>query len=104
MPKSFRLSLKQGNNCILARGKVGIIRNILSPSEKSNERILIVENFRNLENFYTEPLPSSDLRIFQVCHLSGDMIAVNMEEVNCKCVPLPYRDGFVSVPLIHSFV
>ena len=104
LPKSFRLSLKQGNNCILARGKVGIIRNILSPSEKSNERILIVENFRNLENFYTVPLPSSDLRIFQVCHLSGDMIAVNMEEVNCKCVLLPYRDGFVSVPLIHSFV
>ena len=104
LPKSFFLSLKQGNNCILARGKVGIIRNILSPSENSHERVLIVENFRNLNNFYTEPLPSSDLRIFQVGHLSGDIVAVNMNEVSCKCVLLPYRNSFVSVPLIHSFV
>ena len=104
LPKSFFLSLGQGNNCILARGKVGIIRNILSPNENSLERVLIVENFRNLNNFYTEPLPSSDLRIFQVGPLSGDIVSLNMNEVSCKCVLLPYRDSFVSVPLIHSFV
>ena len=104
LPKSFFLLLKQGNNCILARGKVVIIRNILSPSENSHERILIVENFRSLNNFHTEPVPSSDLRIFQVGHLSGDIVAVKMNEVSCKCVLLPYRNSFVSVPLIPSFV
>ena len=104
LSKSYFLSVKQGNNCILAGDKVGIIRNILSPSENSHERILLVENFRNLDNFYTEPLLSSDIRIFRVGHLTGDIVAININEVSCKCVLLPYRNNFIAVPLIHCFL
>ena len=102
--KSFFLSTKQGNNCILVGDKIGIIRNILSPSEQSHERVLLFENFRNQNSFYEEPLQSSDIRIYQVGNLSGDIVAVNIKEVICKYILLPHRNNFVAVPLIHSFL
>ena len=102
--KLFFLSTRQGNNCILVGDKIGIIRNILSPSEQSHERVLLFENFRNQNSFYEEPLQSSDIRIYQVGNLSGDTVAVNIKEVICKYVLLPHRNNFVAVPLIHSFL
>ncbi|KAG1693759.1 hypothetical protein GQR58_006991 [Nymphon striatum] len=37
------LSIHRGDNCILSNEKVGLIRNILSPSDDSTERILVIE-------------------------------------------------------------
>ena len=66
LANSFFLSIRQGNNCVLVEGQVRFIRNILSPCENSDVRVLLVENFKDIDNFFTEPLNSSDLCIFQV--------------------------------------
>lgn len=95
-------SVKDGNNCIFYRNCVGLIRNILSVSEDSLERVFIVENFRNMDNFFEEPLPSSDLHIFKLSRLSQETVAIHVNEVKSKCILLPYRNKFVSIPLIHS--
>lgn len=81
LPECY-MSVNRGNNCILSRGKVGLVRNILSPGEDMPEKVLVVEWFRgNPESFYTDPLHSSDLRIFRISQLQGDIRTVSIKEV-----------------------
>jgi len=56
LPNSFFLSIRQGNNYVLVEGQVRLIRNILSSCENSDVRVLLVENFKDIDNFFTEPL------------------------------------------------
>ena len=104
LPHYF-LSVQQGNNCILCDDKVGLIRNILSPSEQSLERVFVVQWYRGILGcFYTEPLHSSDLRVFRVSRLHEDTASVKLENITCKCVLLPYKNDFVVVPLLHTLL
>lgn len=103
LPKYF-LSIQLGNNCVLVGDKVGLIRNILSPSDVSMERIFVVQWYSGaLHSFYTEPLHSSDLRVFRVSWLHENTAAVSLKDITCKCILLPYKNDFVVVPLSHSF-
>jgi len=98
------ISIKRGDNCILSGEKVGLVRNILSPSEDSLERIFVVQWFRGGQScFYCDPLHSSDLRIFKVFHLNDHVSTIQMRDISSKCVLLPYRDQYVAIPLMHSF-
>ena len=97
-------SVHQPDHCIIARDKVGLIRNILTQSEDDVDIVLVVEWFRGVSvSFFEEPLPSSDLRIFKVCHLADDVTIVDVREVTSKCVLLPCMDYYVAVPLVHTF-
>ncbi|WAR11984.1 hypothetical protein MAR_026164 [Mya arenaria] len=103
LPKYF-LSVQQGNICILVGDKVGLVRNILSPSEEATERIFVVQWYSGvLGCFYIEPFHSSDLKVFRVSRLHEDTAAVSLKDITCKCVLLPYKNDFVVVPPIHSF-
>ena len=98
------LSEHQPDNCIIARKKLGLIRNILSQSEDEGDRVLVAEWFRGEPvSFFEQPLPSSDLRIFKVCHLADDITMLDVREVTSKCVLLPCMDYYVAVPLVHTF-
>lgn len=99
------LSIHRGDNCVLSGEKVGLIRNILSPSDNSTERILVIEWFRgNIGNFFTVPLHSSDLRIFTIAQLCEDINTIKISDITCKCVLLPYKDYYVVIPLSHTLV
>jgi len=104
LPNSVFLSVQEGDNCVLVQGKVCIIQNILSPTEDSEEKLLLVEAFSDSTDFYSEPLQSSDLCIFRVSRLSGDIQAVNVSEIAGKCILFPYRNEHVAFPLIHTLV
>ena len=55
-------SVRQPDHCIIARDKVGLIRNILTQSEDDVDRVLVVEWFRGVPvSFFEEISPSSDL-------------------------------------------
>jgi hypothetical protein len=97
LPDAF-LSSHEPDNCIIARGRVGLIRNILSSSEESEEW------FRGVPNsFFIEPLNSTNLRIFKLTSLVDNITVLDFQEITSKCALLPCRDYFVSVPLIHNF-
>ena len=97
-------SVHQHDHCIIARDKVGLIRNILTQSEDGGDRILVVEWFRGVPvSFFGEPLLSSDLQIFKVCHLADDVTTLDVREVTSKCVLLPCMDYYVAFPLVHTF-
>lgn len=95
---SVLLSCSFGDNCILVSDKIGLIRNILSGGEGY---LLLVEWFRDNDNFFTSPLASSDLRIFHVRNLSETLSTIKVSDVTSKCVLVPHKHGFVTVPLIH---
>jgi len=103
-PSNVFLSVKEGNNCVIVQDKVCTIQNILSPAEDSEERLLVVDPFSDATQFYSEPLLSSDLRIFRVKQPSGDIHVVNVSEIVGKCILLPYRNGHVAIPLIHTLI
>lgn len=82
----------------MSGGKVGLIRNILSPGDNTSEKMLIVEWFRgHPNNFFTEPVLSSDLKIFKVSQKQGDIAAIMLTEVTCKCVLVPFQDQYVVI-------
>jgi len=99
----FYLSIKQGDNCIFARGKAWLITNILSLAEDCRERLLIVESFTNATEFYTQPLQSTDLHIYKVGQPSDNIEVVNLNEITAKCVILPCKSKYVVIPLLHTF-
>ena len=99
----FYLSIKQGDNCIFARGKAWLITNILSLAEDCRERLLLVESFPNATEFYTLPLQSTYLHIYKVGQPSDTIEVVNLNEITAKFVILPFKSKYVVIPLLHTF-
>lgn len=96
------LSIKRGDNCFLINDEVAIVKNILSLSE-SPEKVVVYQKFINVSNFFIWPLLSSDLRIVHVRNLSKNLHVASFLEISCKCVMLPLTDGYVCIPLVHTF-
>ena len=61
----------------------------------------VMECFLHVENFFGDPLPSSDLGIFFACNLSGKLEIGVLNEIQRKYVMFPYKMGNVLVPLGH---
>ena len=100
LPSVF-LSCNFGDNCILASDKIGLTRNILCEGEGCDKHLL-VEWFRDNEDFFTRPIKSSDLRIFKVRNLAESFSLVKVNESISKCVLMPHKHKLVAVPLIHD--
>ena len=66
------------------------------------ERLIVVEPFLSAVDFYSEPLPSSDIRIFKVSRPSGNIQVLDVNEVTVKCVLLPYKSKHVAGSLLHT--
>lgn len=99
--RSFFISIKQGDNCILTTGgKACLVRNILS---NGSACFIVVEEFSLSYNFFEYPLPSRQLNILQVEGLTGLYETVKIEEIAYKfvCLPSDSVGSFVLVPLIH---
>ena len=86
-----------GDNCVKIGNKIALVRNILV---KDDNVKLLVEQFNNVNSFFDYPLQSSDLCVFHVARLTGDLQVVSSETIDFKYVMLPYEEGFVVIPLI----
>lgn len=95
------LSVFQGDNCVLIANKVALVRNILCEAVE-NDKFVVYEEFLHAENFFENPLQSKDLRIFLVSDMSGEFKCCKLSDISCKCVLLPFKDSFVSIPLLHT--
>ncbi|XP_071582262.1 uncharacterized protein [Temnothorax nylanderi] len=58
--------------------------------------------FKKQEDFYTYPLPSSELGIICVSQLEERRVAYPVSDVQCKCYLIPNRDNFLCMPLLHT--
>lgn len=103
LPDTF-LSVRQRDNCVLVTNKVVLVRNILCDTESTDsEKYIVYEEFGVVSKFFDVPLESSDLCIYVVSQLKGEMKVAKVSEIICKYVMLPFHgDKFVTIPLIHT--
>lgn len=95
------LSIHKQDNCVIIRNKVAVIKNIICESQK-HPKFLVVKEFLYMSNFFDLPLPSTDLMIYYVMDLSLQYTVYSIENVLCKCVLVPFHEGFISMPLVHT--
>ena len=71
---------------------------------RSNEIILVGRKFTVLENFYTDPYPSSALGIYVVSQLSQRTKLWSVYDINKKIMLLPLpkkRQHFAAITMLY---
>lgn|SRR6218665_3995962 len=98
------LSLTEGDNCIFSRSKGPcLVKNVLSMGDGL---YLIVEVFEVVADFFSYPMPSSRIHVYNVSQPSRNFSLIPITDVRHKCVCMPYTTGaiasFILIPLLHS--
>lgn len=94
----WTIKLTTGDNMFLVGDKVCLIKNII---QNDNGVYAIYTEFSRQSPFYTYPFNSNRMNIFVINDQSDELKSVEVSALQQKCVALPYRDGFVAIPLLH---
>ncbi|KAJ8669361.1 hypothetical protein QAD02_016424 [Eretmocerus hayati] len=95
--KNLKLSTKAPDNIVYAKNKVIRVDKIIF---HENKYMCVGTPFRYLRDFYKKPIRSSKLGIYYATSESPAQM-FSLEEIDCKCMALPFSDGFVVYPLTH---
>ena len=93
------LTTTAADNTIMVADNVYIITNILYEKPKVT---LLCRKYLEKNNFFSYPIHSSELQIFEVHNLQDQPTEVPIENVPCKCMRLPFGNKHVTFPLIHT--
>jgi len=100
--EQFVLALSTGNNCILTNAGIpAVVKNIVVNNGSTH---ILCSCYRKVSDAFDYPLPSSALRIFRVeSEATGNIIAIPLGDVKCKCVCFPdmSKNCSVVIPLLH---
>lgn len=104
--KPFKLSSKIGSNCYrLLPDRIVLISNYI---ELKGENFFVdCKEFKLRKDVNSYPLKSSNLGIYAVSRLSGNIqCKINMRDIICQCVVLPVTsvcdDTYYCFPLLHT--
>lgn len=61
------------------------------------------KEFSEKSLFFTYPFNSHFLNIHTISQTSDTLNCAKVSELVQKCAVLPHRDGFVAIPLFHTF-
>ncbi|EZA50973.1 hypothetical protein X777_10601 [Ooceraea biroi] len=90
------------NSCFKTNtGEIVVLKNIICTE---NDIIFVGNIFSNVSDFYTYPLPSSELGIVKVSELSEERLVFSLNNIIAKCWLIPMRNKYVCIPLLHTFV
>lgn len=95
--------LGQQNSCLKTLdGSVMIITNILQRND--NSMCIMGHKYRQSEDYYDYPLPSSVLGISKVNRLSIIKNVIELAEIQAKCwlIHLPHSQSCLSISLLHT--
>lgn len=102
-PREYNpLELKAGDNCVLDDCKT-YIQIVVSPAK--SEYNIQVKDHVHTKDFFTAPIPSSDLLIVQSTGNGSNPVLDNQRSIPLssiirKCYTLPYKNDFVLLALI----
>lgn len=102
---SCYLSCRYPNNiCLLKDGGSGNMGTIVKITRFENN-VFYGVSIPNPENFYNEPIPSTQLGIALIRSLDSDNeFQLNINDIKCKMMCLPFRNKFVVLPILHNCV
>lgn len=87
--------LNQKDSCVRIRGNICLLQNLV---HDESEVYIVYKKFTHVEDFFTVPLQSSLLGILKVSQTSDRIYTAKLSDVQAKCVLLPHRNSFVSLP------
>ena len=85
---------------LLKDTSVASVDNIIQTASGSIE--LLCRHFRTLQDFFSYPLSSREIGIFQLGDLGKTLTSYPVSEVVQKVVVLPNKHGHVCIPLVHA--
>lgn len=88
--KNMKFTATYGENSDKVGSNVGLIRNNLTRNP-CNETLVLSEALNSVFSFFQNPLSSSDLNIYKVSKLLGNIDIVPISEILTKYVMLPYK-------------
>ena len=95
--QNFLLSTKTPDNAILVDSDTYVIKNIIV---LDNVPHCVCIKFRKQKSFFNYPFESSEIKIFLVSDLTEHLCLINIDDIDNKVVLLPYRDSYVSIPML----
>lgn len=96
----WTVKVSTGDNVFVIGNEICIIHNIV---ECSDGVYVVYKEFSEKSLFFTYPFNSEYLNIHIISQTSDILKCVKASELVQKCVALPHRDGFVAIPLFHTF-
>ena len=92
------VNLTPRNNCLTINEEIVLVRNILSFESKIS---IVCQRFRDRTIFFSYPVKSDFLGIFQVWNLDSEFRIESVDNITSNNVILPYKQRFIVIPLIH---
>lgn len=87
--------LNQKDSCVRINGNTCLVQNLV---DDESQVYVVYKKFRHTEDFFSVPLHLSLLGIQKVYHISDRIYTAKLEDIQAKCVLLPYKNKYVSLP------
>lgn len=95
----FRIGTDKDSCFKTLNGNVVLLKNLVY---RHQTLFFVGCKFKKQEDFYTYPLPSSELGIICVSQLEDRKIAYPLNDIECKCYLIPNQETWLCVPLLHT--
>ncbi len=94
---------KRDNCCKLKNGDISLVLGFSAGLNKESICAL-VRKFEIVQDFFDRPCKSSLVDTYFVQKLSNACQVINTTDITYKCVRIPWKTGFVVMPLLHTTV
>lgn len=89
-------------DCYFLSNKFEVVQ-VLNIISKEQDICIIGKKFTHLKcTFYEYPFDSDNLQIYVLDKLDDNFLFWNFKDICNKCLIFPYKQTFISFPLIHS--
>ncbi|XP_049425227.1 uncharacterized protein LOC125884374 isoform X1 [Epinephelus fuscoguttatus] len=95
----WTIKVSTGDNVFVIADEICMIVNIV---ECHDGIYVVYRNFSDKSTFFTYPFNSDFLNIYSVSQVSEQCMYAKVCTVKQKCVLVPHRRGFVTIPILHS--
>ncbi len=95
----WTIKVLTGDNVFVIADDICMIVNIV---ECHDGIYVVCRTFSDMSTFFTYPFNSDFLNIYSVSQMSEQCMYAKVCTVKQKCVLLPHRGGFVTIPILHS--
>lgn len=102
----FKITSVHPNNvCLLNNGNILVVKEIFSTKQfnhKCDDVFLKGNIFNEVNDFFSYPLPSSEIGLYCVSNLDENDIEINLHMVEFKCILTNFNNKSVVITLLHN--
>ena len=96
----FCVAITPGDNCVMAGGNLGLVKNILC-DERSDRKYILFGRFSRLDSLYSSPIEYKDIGVYKAGRLESTDEIICLSEISRKYVLLPMETDWAAMPFLH---